>query len=46
MLVCLQAGALELLAEGGLACQESLMLVCLQAWALELLVEQVWFPEG
>ena len=44
MLVCLKA--LALLAEGGLACQESLMLVCLQAWALELLVEQVLFPEG
>ena len=47
MLVCLKAVALELLlADGGLACQESLMLVCLQAWALELLVEQVFFPEG
>ena len=44
--MCSQAWALELLAEGGLACQVSLMLVCLQAGALELLVEQVLFPEG
>ena len=46
MLVCLKALALALLAEGGLACQESLMLVCWKAGALALLVEQVLFPEG